>query len=234
MNSVPFYSFSNYGEDAMLSGLMSRLSHINRINLFEKNSYLDIGCYKPILANNTYFLYNMGWLGTLVEPNPSLKDIIQKERPRDQFLPFAVDSTSGLKEFFIFDEEHQCNTLDQVFVETITEYKDIDIKSKIYVESKTLENIIDQHIQKFQSIPMVINVDIEGKDFEVLDSYSFKFRPLFFIIEDEILGSFRNSKTFELMKSKNYELVASNFLTAIYMDKTNVLFNSIFSLGQKE
>lgn len=227
-------SFSNYGEDAMLSGLLSRISHINEIDLFAKNTYIDIGCYQPIIANNTYFLYKLGWTGTLVEPNPNLSDLIRGERPLDTFLPYAIDSTDGTKTFFIFDNEHQCNTLDEDFVDAITKYKDIEIKETISIESKTLDYVFDNHYGTFGTVPMIVNIDIEGRDMSVLASYSFKHRPLFFVIEDEILGAFKESDIFKLMDSNNYELVSGNFLTAIYMDRNNPLFQSITDLGRKK
>ena len=68
-------------------------------------------------------------------------------------------------------------------------------------------------------------------DYEVISSYSFKYRPIFIMIEDDILGSFEGSKLKTFMENNGYTIVSSNFLTGIYMDNTSPLFKDLKKVG---
>lgn len=35
--------------------------------------YVDIGCWHPVKASNTYFFNLRGWKGICIDPNPELK-----------------------------------------------------------------------------------------------------------------------------------------------------------------
>lgn len=226
-----FESHSAYGEDALLFALLDRLKAINHIDMFAKNTYIDVGCYHPAIDNNTYFLYKMGWRGTLVDPNPALRNEILSYRFLDLFLELAVDSTPGTKEFMMFNDANSTNTLDKEFVERLKKSSGQEIKKILNVECLTLDQVFEKHIERFKSSPLVLNIDIEGMDYDVITSYSFKHRPLFILIEDEILGSFEGSRMKTFMESKDYAIVSANFLTGIYMDTTTDLYRKINKIG---
>jgi FkbM family methyltransferase len=226
-----FISNSCYGEDAMLFGLMDRLKSMSHVDLFAKSTYIDIGCFHPVIDNNTAFLYNLGWRGTLVDPNPVIKDEIAKYRFLDQYLEVAVDISTGIKDLYIFADTSSINTLDKNFSEKLSKGGRLDIQKTISVECITIEDVFDKHISKFNYPPTVLNIDIEGMDYDVISSYSFKYRPLFILIEDDILGSFNGSKIKTFMENKEYCIVSSNFLTGIYMDMTSPLFKDLKKIG---
>ena len=50
----PKKSYSTFGEDIFLQKFFKRQ---------KKGFYIDIGCYHPLLGNNTYLLYKKGWHG---------------------------------------------------------------------------------------------------------------------------------------------------------------------------
>jgi FkbM family methyltransferase len=231
MSNQFFISFSSYGEDSLLNGLFSRLSNVNNIDLYSNKTYLDVGCYHPINSNNTYFLYQNGWRGTLVDPNPSIEQQVSEFRPNDYFLSNAADGTSGIKKFLMFNNESQSNTLDLVFADKIARSQDSNISYSIDVVCHTLDDLVNIHFNKFNEYPYVINIDVEGSDYDVVSNYSFNFRPKFFMIEDEILSAYTGSKIFDFMKSKNYFPVSSNFLTVIYMDMLDPIFKTIKKMG---
>lgn len=226
-----FLSNSAYGEDAVLFGLLDRLKAINHIDMFAKNTYIDIGCYHPIIDNNTAFLYRIGWRGTLVDPNPALKSEVDQYRFLDLFLQVAVDTEPGIKEFMMFNDANSTNTLDKEFVERLKKSSGQEILKTLNVECITLDQVFEKHIERFNKEPLVLNIDIEGMDYDVISSYSFKYRPMFIMIEDEILGSFEGSKIKSFMESKDYAVVSSNFLTGIYMDTKTDLYKKIKKIG---
>lgn len=226
-----FISNSAYGEDAMLFGLLDRLKSITHINMFAKNSYIDIGCYHPVIDNNTAFLYQIGWRGTLVDPNPALKPEIDKYRIFDTFLELAVDISPGIKEFMMFNDANSTNTLHKEFVEKLKKSSGQEITKILNVECITIDQVFKKHIDRFENPPMILNIDIEGMDYDVISSYSFKYRPLFILIEDDVLGSFEGSKIKTFMETKNYKLVSSNFLTGIYMDVSSPFYKDLKKIG---
>lgn len=229
-----FLSFSNYGEDSMLNGIMKRLSHICGNSIYDKATYLDIGCYDPIKGSNTYFLYNLGWNGSLVDANPLLKEEILDKRPNDNFYNYAITKNNDSIYFYIFDNNPQCNTTSRDFAEKISKSHNMPISRIIHVSSKTIDEIFEEHLLKLYSVPKIVNIDVEGIDYEVISSYSFKYRPLFFLIEDEILDVYSNSKITEVFKNNNYAPVSNNFLTTVYMDITSDYFNQLKKLGPIE
>jgi FkbM family methyltransferase len=226
-----FLSNSSYGEDAMLFGLMDRLKFMSQSNTFAYSTYMDIGCYHPVIDNNTAFLYQSGWRGTLIDPNPALKSEIEKYRPQDLFLQLAITTDPGINELMVFNDANSMNSMDKNFVERAQKANNREIIKTLKVESITIDKAFEKHIDRFGSAPSIINIDIEGMDYDVITSFSFKYRPLFIIIEDEILGSFEDSKLKLFMESKDYAIVSSNFLSGIYMDKENALYKNIKKIG---
>lgn len=228
---MAFTSNSAYGEDAMLFGLLDRLKSMTHIDMFAKQSYIDIGCFHPVIDNNTYFLYTLGWRGTLVDPNPVIKDEVAKHRYLDQYLQVAVDVETGTRDLYMFGDTSSINTLDKQFSERLATAGQLQMQDSISVECITMDEVFSRHIQKYGSAPTVLNIDIEGLDYDVINSYSFQYRPLFILIEDDILGSFEDSRLKALMQSKGYSVVSSNFLTAIYIDNTSSYYKDLKKVG---
>lgn len=226
-----FISHSSYGEDAVLFGLMNRLESMSKTNDFTYSTYIDIGCFHPVIDNNTAFLYKGGWRGTLIDPNPAVKLEVETHRPQDLFLEVAVTTDPSINELMIFNDANSMNSMDKKFVERAQKASNTEIIKTLKVESITIDQVFEKHIDRFGSVPSVVNIDIEGMDYDVITSFSFKHRPLFFIIEDEILGSFEDSRLKKFMESKNYAIVSANFLSGIYMDKENILYNIIRKIG---
>jgi FkbM family methyltransferase len=226
-----FISNSSYGEDAMLFGLMDRLKFMSQTDTFKYSTYMDIGCYHPVVDNNTAFLYQGGWRGTLIDPNPAVKLEVEKYRSQDLFLQVAVTTDPTINELMIFNDANSMNSMDKKFVERAQKANDIEIIKTLKVESITMDQAFEKHIERFGAYPSILNIDVEGMDYDVITSFSFKYRPLFIIIEDEILGSFEDSKLKKFMESKNYAIVSANFLSGIYMDKQNIMYDNIKKIG---
>jgi FkbM family methyltransferase len=226
-----FLSNSSYGEDAILFGIMDRIKSMSHVDIFTYSTYMDIGCFHPVIDNNTAFLYQIGWRGTLIDPNPVVATEVQRYRPQDLFLQLAITTDSGISELMIFNDTNSMNSMDKKFVDRVKKANDREVTKVLQVECITIDQAFEKHIQRFGFSPSIINIDIEGMDYDVISSYSFKYRPTFIIIEDEILGSFKNSKLRQFMDSKNYEVVSANFLSGIYMDRLSYLYPNLKKLG---
>lgn len=234
MNYETFESFSTYGEDALLNGVMKRLSWIMQKNLFEHNTYIDVGSFHPVKESNTYFLYKLGWGGTLVDPNSYFNALVHEYRPHDIMLNYAVDVEPGIRELLMFGSLDSSNTLSKEFAERKSASQHSDVSWTATVEAKTITEIIDMHIKHFNKTPFLLNIDIEGLDLDVIKTYPKNIRIPFILIEDDILGSFTNSEINKVMRSMNYAPIASTFLTTLYLDKGSKYYANIKKIGMFE
>ena len=216
-----FYSF--YGEDAIIMGLLDRYAMQSGKQL--DLSYIDIGAWRPIKGSNTYFLYKMGSAGTVVEPNPHFKRLWKAVRPRDSYLAFGcgLEKSADLQ---IFHPSAASNTFSSTFAEEISATQAHRVTNSITVPLKTLKEIISEHASK-SDLPFMLDIDIEGMDYEVISSYDFPsgLRPIIILIEDKPpSGDSQDSSLIETyLNSQNYKLIARTVVTAVYVDENSNL-----------
>ena len=88
--------YSQFGEDLIISHLFHGLG-------IRQPTYLDIGANHPKFISNTYYFYERGSHGVLVEPNPRLSRKLRSARPRDIVLEIGIGSASKTEaELYIF------------------------------------------------------------------------------------------------------------------------------------
>jgi FkbM family methyltransferase len=231
INYEKFQSNSSYGEDAILNGVFKRLSWIMQENLFESKTYIDIGAFHPVKESNTYFLYQKGWYGTLIEPNSYMNVLTHEIRPNDILLNFAVDVEEGEKTLYIFGEVDSSNTLSKDFAERKRRAQGTDIGWTAQVQAYTINQIITKHVQYFNKTPFFLNIDVEGLDLDVISTYSHDVRIPFIMIEDETMESFFESPIKNIMAGKDYIPIAASFLSTLYLDKKSKYTKHLKKIG---
>lgn len=234
MEYEKFESYSSYGEDSLFNGVLKRLSWIMQKNLFDQNTYIDIGSFHPVKESNTYFLYKNGWAGTLIDPNSYFNVLVHELRPHDILYNCAVDVESGTKEFYMFGDMDSSNTLSPEFAERKKNSQHTGISWTAQVPTKTINEIIKIHLDYFQRTPFFMNIDIEGKDLEVIKTYSHDVRIPFIMVEDDSMNFFNASEIRTVMKEKGYEPIASTFLTTLYVDSSSKYYSNIKKIGMFE
>lgn len=234
MEYEKFNSYSSYGEDSLFNGVLKRLSWIMQKNLFEQNTYIDIGSFHPVKESNTYFLYKHGWSGTLVDPNSYFNVLVHELRPNDILYNCAVDIESGTKEFYMFGDTDSSNTLSPEFAERKRNSQHTGVSWTAQVPTKTLNEIVSIHLDYFQRTPLFMNIDIEGKDLEVMQTYSHDVRIPFIMLEDDSMDFFDGSKIRTLMEEKDYRPIASTFLTTLYVDASSKYAKNLKKIGSFE
>ncbi len=234
MEYEKFESYSSYGEDSLFNGILKRLSWIMQKNLFDQNTYIDIGSFHPVKESNTYFLYKHGWAGTLIDPNSYFNVLVHELRPHDILYNCAVDVESGTKEFYMFGDMDSSNTLSPEFAERKKNSQHTGISWTAQVPTKTIDEIVKIHLDYFQRTPFFMNIDIEGKDLEVIKTYSHDVRIPFIMVEDDSMNFFNASEIRTVMQEKGYEPIASTFLTTLYIDSTSRYYSNIKKIGMFE
>ena len=220
-NKRSFYSI--YGEDAIIMGIMDRFTMHTGKQL--ELSYIDIGAWRPMKGSNTYFLYRKGFAGTVIEPNPHFKRMWRSIRPRDEYLAIGC----GNKQYAnlqIFHPSAASNTFSREFAKEISDSQNHRITQTLTVSLKSLKDIVTEHVSR-NKMPFLLDIDIEGMDYEVISSYDFPdgFRPIIILIEDKPpKGDSIDSNLIQNhLMSQKYRLVARTVVSAVYIDESSNL-----------
>ena len=165
-------SFAQQGEDLVLERI---IQNILGWDLNEKRIYVDVGAYHPINNSVTYLLYKRKWTGIAFDPSEISKNLFNKYRPRDIFINAAVGEEDNAVVDFFFPKKN----------DFVMENTKIPKENKEYIKQKVnqinLNNELNRkNINNFD----LINIDVEGSEFEILNSLDLKkFKPRIIIIE---------------------------------------------------
>jgi FkbM family methyltransferase len=189
-------SWSQGGEDLALLSLFSNI---------EIGTYIDIGAHHPSRYSNTRHLYQRGWRGVNIDADEDLMPIFLSERSEDINICAAVGS----------EPHYVLNVFDEKLVSTVDPNRvDFEIsigRTKVRertVKGITLRSIIDQYFPH-QRVSL-LSIDIEGSDFDALESIGFdtleKSRyPKYLLLETfPPLGRALEMPAVKLAESKGY------------------------------
>jgi FkbM family methyltransferase len=205
-------SFSKSGDDLQLMKL---------INQSTPGTYVDIGCWHPVKASNSYFFSLRNWKGICIDPNPELEKLYKKFRPNDVFVNCAVGETdANLNYYMLSDNNSSMNTLNLDFLKKHDLEK--DIKKTITIPTFSLKEILDKNLTASDRLDF-FDVDVEGFDLQVLQSNDWdKYRPKVVVTETDI--SIKVDVVSEIttfLESVNYRLVGKTVMNG---DLGNLLF----------
>jgi FkbM family methyltransferase len=211
-------SYAQFGEDVTVAWMLDQL-HLR------KTTYLDIGAYLPIFANNTYLLYQKGDRGVLVEPNIDLIPELRAKRPGDIVLNVGVGLTEqGAADYYCMSLP-EWNTFDKAEAEG---------RVKAHGGSVKIERVVKMPLISINRImseyfppggPDFLSIDIESLDLAVLKTLDFtRFRPKVMCVETLVSTTSRmDPETTKFLASHGYEVRGMTIANTIYMDQTLIL-----------
>jgi FkbM family methyltransferase len=206
-------SYAQAGEDVIVNNILGHLK-------IEDKTYLDIGAYDPIYLSNTYFFYQQGHRGVLVEPNAVLCEKLRRVRPRDTVLEAGIGiGKPGVADFYMMSEP-SWSTFDRAEAEArvkATEGK-ASIREVRRIPLLDVNDVMAKHFQG--SAPAFLSVDVEGWEFRILKSVDFRrFRPKLICVETLALGEHRAvSQIPPFMKSRGFVARGGSFANTIFVD----------------
>lgn len=210
-------SFSQFGEDLILEQAFNIIK--------DKNiSYLDIGANHPYLLSNTYYFYRQGSYGTLIEPDPKLFKILKKKRPLDNVLNIGIGFGKKIVNAKLYI---MSNPVLNTFSFEEAKRIEMETKDKI-INDVNIELIpINFILEDLRSLPSFISIDVEGLDYQILESMDFqKYRPALICAEtltyQPITGGVEIKKIISLMKKKKYKIFANTRLNTIFIDENRL------------
>lgn len=158
-------TYAQFGEDLIIANIFSMLG-------IQQPSYLDVGAHHPINISNTALFYLTGSRGVNVEANPNCVDEFRRHRPEDVNLNVGVGPTRGTLDFYYIDDWSGRNTFDRKAAEEFVAANPLFKISKIEkISVVSLNDIVAQHMAG--KWPDFLSIDIEGMDFDVIESAHF-------------------------------------------------------------
>ncbi|MZK53460.1 FkbM family methyltransferase [Clostridium beijerinckii] len=219
-------SYSQSGEDTIIAYIFNYLA----IDI-SKIKYLDLGANHAKMMSNTYYFYQNGANGVLVEANPSLIPELHFHRHNDIILNNLI-STSFDEEldFYILSGDGLSTPDKKQAEETCIVNPSISIENIVKVKSITVDKIFEMYFGDIA--PDFISIDIEGYDLEIIKSIDFeKYRPLVLVVEaieyrPYLPINVKVTDILEYLQTQDYVEYAftginSIFIDARYMKKLN-------------
>ncbi len=201
-------SFSPMGEDMIISHLLHN----------KKGFFVDIGCNHPVYMNNTFRNYINGWNGINIDANEHLISLCNKIRRKDINIFAAISPTEQELSYYRFNDP-AVNTLDPNLAEKHKKvWKFID---EIKIKTRNINSILKEHLPKNTTIDLLC-VDIEGMDYEVLESIDYNtYKPSLIVVEmyDNHVNQALISPICNLLQSKGYIMKAFAGLNGYFMVK---------------
>ena len=205
-------TWSQEGEDIIVSRMTDK----------KNGFYVDIGAHHPFRLSNTFLLYRRGWSGINVDPLPDAIHLFSRSRPKDINLNLGVSEHGGSLDYFMFNEPSH-NTFDpKVAGEVQSTSKDTRLLKVIKVDTLPLQKILEQYMPAGKHIDL-LNVDVEGMDFQVLASNDWgRYRPEIVIAEirNSLVNDVIQSEVVSFMNSQGYKLFSKLYHSVIFKDQS--------------
>ncbi|MBD5142517.1 MAG: FkbM family methyltransferase [Ruminococcus sp.] len=209
-------TYSQAGEDAIMLYACAMLGIP-----FQECNYLDLGANKPIEMSNTYFFYQQGARGVLLEANPLLIPELEQKRSGDIILNQAVTEESNENVIFHVLNLDGLSKIGDIS-DILAKNPNAKLMQSVTIKTISVNDIIKNYFQ--EKAPVILNLDIEGLELEILKNIDFeKYRPLFFIIEmipysENLSVGIKNQELLNFMHSKNYLEYAFTGINSIFID----------------
>jgi FkbM family methyltransferase len=206
-------SYSQEGEDMLLSQILEDKSD---------GLYIDIGAHHPFRFSNTYYFYKKGWKGINIEPNPGLKKKFDEHRSRDINIEVGISNIEGFFTYYQFNET-ALNTFDQTEAESKNGIHNgtYYITDQIQIQTKKLSTVLKELLIDKTNIDF-LNIDVEGLDYDVLQSNDWElFRPKVILIEELNFDftDLNKNNVYKFLINKGYKLMHRTINTSFYVLK---------------
>jgi FkbM family methyltransferase len=148
-------------------------------------TYIDVGGGHPVADNVSFWFYERGWRGIVVEPQPELAALYPRLRPRDVTVCGVVGRTCGEIDFHVVERLHGFSTT----VEHLARKAEAFGAGyrTVRMPATTLAQLCAAH--DLGTIDF-LKIDVEGGEADVLLGGDWRrFRPKVIVIEAVMPGS---------------------------------------------
>ncbi len=206
-------SYSQEGEDMILRRIFEKK---------ESGFYVDIGAHHPKRFSNTYYFYKKGWRGINVDAMPGSMKAFGRVRPRDINLEIPVSDKNETLVYYAFNDP-ALNGFSKELSDARKNSPHYTVLFEKEMQTQTLAQILQVHLPSEQAIDFM-SVDVEGMDFEVLQSNDWQqFRPKVVLVEVRNLSleNMYDSKIVHYLGLNGYCLYAKTVCTLIFFERSD-------------
>ena len=192
-------SYSQFGEDLYI---------LNYFGNDFRGTFIDVGVLHPYFMSNTALLVERGWRGINIEPNPHVYPLVELARPSMTNLQVAISNNRGTVDFV-------CNGSFSGIADSTYLWTGDGKSATVSVGAIPLSDV-------FEMLPTnkpvdVLDIDVEGHDFEVLVSFDLTIhRPRLILIESHNPDPARDIHGY--LAKYEYSKIARLGLTDVYED----------------
>jgi FkbM family methyltransferase len=201
-------SYSQEGEDMVLERFLEDKQF---------GFYVDVGAHHPRRFSNTYRLYRRGWRGLNIDANPGSMNLFQQVRPQDINIEAAVSSAPQELTYYIFNEPALNTFKRDLALERVG--GKYSIIKEVKIATAPLWQLLDQHVPADTKIDL-LTVDVEGLDFDVLQSNDWnRYSPQFILVEclgASTLAEASSDPVAQLLIGQHYSIVAKTMSTVLF------------------
>jgi FkbM family methyltransferase len=148
-------------------------------------TYIDVGGGHPIADNVSFWFYERGWRGIVVEPQADLAALYARLRPRDTTVCGLVGRDNGELDFHVVDRLHGFSTTVEVIAREARKFG-VDYRT-VRMPVVTLARLCDAHGAGDIDF---LKIDVEGGEADVLHGGDWRrHRPKVIVVEAVMPGS---------------------------------------------
>jgi hypothetical protein len=198
--------YSQFGEDFIIEKIFRHQ---------KKGFYIDIGCFHPKVASNTYKLYRKGWKGINIDAEKRKIRLFTYFRRRDINLSTIVSDKPDEFLEFIIRKDGSYGSMNKIY-----ESGDSMRCNDFIIEKEpnaNINTILNQYCQS--TLIDFLNVDVEGADMSILKSINYDKYPIKVICAENHSTSIESMVTSEM-----YKLLINNNYSLIWWSPPSVIF----------
>jgi FkbM family methyltransferase len=206
-------SYSQCGEDLLIQ-------YIFTLRGVKNPSYIDIGANDPFFLSNTALFYKKGSRGINIEANPQLMKQFITNRPKDINLNIGISNKEEELDFYIM-EDNTLSTFSKEECDFMVS-KEKTLKAVQKIKLITIADVLEKYFGN--QFPDFMSIDVEGMDFQILQSIDFEnSRPKVICVEaaeySPVGAGARRSELIDFLVAKGYYEYANTNLNAIMVDR---------------
>ena len=181
-------------------------------------SYLDIGSGHPKHGSNTFLFYQRGWAGVTIDPLKKVHRLHKFWRKRDIQINACIglpDNMTEIVTFYRYSADDFSTTSEIRYRELLARgITPIAISKTQIVKIKNLE------LTASPLEPCLLDIDIEGSEFEILKSIDWKlFTPRVIAVEEWESPIYEHTPIRYYLEGLGYLLESRTVITSIYVHR---------------
>jgi FkbM family methyltransferase len=150
-----------------------------------RGTYIDVGGGHPIADNVSFWFYERGWRGIVVEPQSALVALYGRLRPRDIAVCGLVGRENGETDFHVVDRLHGFSTTVEELARKAGQFG-VGYRT-VRMPAMTLANLCDAHAAGEIDF---LKIDVEGGEADVVRGGDWRrHRPKVVLVEAVMPGS---------------------------------------------